>query len=144
MNFSNTYIHTCMHIHTYISTHACTPTYTHMLTHRHTCMHTHRHAYTHAYTYIHTHAHMHAYTPTYICAYIHTVGLQAPWEQPRCNLKPAPVLRGQGQTKERSRPLQAGMWQFLISKENLPIRFVLGSKMTSRSLYQLTKSYEFM
>ena len=36
---------------------------------------------------------------------------KAPWELPGCDLMPAPLLGGQGETEERGRPLQIGRRQ---------------------------------
>lgn len=39
------------------------------------------------------------------------VGLQSPQELPMCDLKPAPIHRGQEETKDKGRPCQIGKWQ---------------------------------
>lgn len=38
-------------------------------------------------------------------------GSQPPWELPGCNLKLAPIHRGQQETQERGKSLYIGRWQ---------------------------------
>lgn len=68
-----------------------------------------------------------------------SVGLKPSQELPRCNLKLAAVLRGQGETPETG-------WQMaaVISEGNLHTRSVLGGNKTNSSPHLPAKSYKLI
>lgn len=43
--------------------------------------------------------------------FVYIVGLQPLWELPGCNLKPAPLIRGQGETEETDHSRSVASWQ---------------------------------